>query len=74
MGGETKKGEGGRRSERKEEREAGDGRVTRYPLIYLQQSHCVLFFSHYFVDDNAGFFFTSFYITSFYFFVYWNIF
>lgn len=50
------------------------GRVTRYPLIYLQQNHCVLFFSHYFVDDNAGFFFTSFYITSFYFFVYWIIF
>lgn len=29
MGGETKKGEGGRRSERKEEREAGDGESNK---------------------------------------------
>lgn len=29
MGGETKKGKGGRRSERKEEREAGDGESNK---------------------------------------------
>lgn len=40
MGGETKKGEGGRRSERKEEREAGDGESNKYQKAE-EKSRCL---------------------------------
>lgn len=75
MGGETKKGEGGRRSERKEEREAGDGESNKISSnLSLAEPLCSILFPLFCRCQCRLFFFTSFYITSFNFFVYWNIF
>lgn len=72
MGGETKKGEGGRRSERKEEREAGDGESNKISSdLSSAKPLCSILFPLF-----CGWlcsFLTSFNITSFKFFVYWKI-
>lgn len=45
MGGEIKKGEGGRRSERKEEREVGDGESNKiFFNLFLVELLCFIFF------------------------------